>query len=295
MARNGDVPVAVITGASAGIGRAAAKMLAARGWHVIAHGRDHGRAALAEENIRASAASGALVDIIRGDLALLADTARLAQEITAITDRVDVLLNNAGGVRDRMIVTSEGNEATFAGNHLGHFLLTRRLLPLLRRTATIRADGIARVISVSSDGHEYCPGLDWNDLQSMTNWQTGPAYCTAKLCNILFTRELARREGRNGIIANAMHPGQVDSNFASHAVPEMQAYMASIPLAPPEVSAEALVWLATSPEASQVSGAYFERETQISASPAAGDEAAASRLWAESERLVAQAGITIER
>ena len=126
---------AVVTGASSGVGKAAATLLAAMGWHVIALGRDPGRSARAEAEIRAAASPEARVDMILADLSLMADTARAAGEVAALTDRVDALLNNAGGVRDEKIVTSEGNEATFAGNHLGHFLLTDRLLPLLRKAA----------------------------------------------------------------------------------------------------------------------------------------------------------------
>ena len=135
----GEGRVAVVTGASSGVGQAAARALAARGWHVIALGRDAGRTAAAVAEIRAAAAPGARVDAIRGDLALLSDTARMADEIAALTDRVHVLINNAGGVRAERVITAEGNEATFAGNHLGHFLLTQRLMPRLRAAAATGA------------------------------------------------------------------------------------------------------------------------------------------------------------
>src|SRR5271163_5318714 len=155
-ARNmiGEGRVAVVTGASSGVGQAAARALAARGWHVIALGRDAERTAAAAADLRASAAPGARVDVIRGDLTLLSDTTRMADEIAALTDRVHVLINNAGGVRAERVITSEGNEATFAGNHLGHFLLTNRLMPRLRAAAATGAPGTVRVVSVSSNAHE---------------------------------------------------------------------------------------------------------------------------------------------
>ena len=128
---NGRTPTAVVTGASSGIGKAAACALAAAGWRIIALGRDPGRCAAAKLAISA-ASSGRPVDMVLADLSLMTDAARAAQEVAALTGHVDVLINNAGGVASRRVVTAEGNEATFAGNHLGPFLLTNRLLPLLR-------------------------------------------------------------------------------------------------------------------------------------------------------------------
>src|SRR5262245_39122005 len=105
----GQTRVAVITGASSGDGTAAAKAPVAQGWYVIAHGRDAGRTAAAEAEICAAAASGARVSVVRGDLSLLSDTARMAREIAGLTDKVDALLNNAGGVRSEFVLTPEGN------------------------------------------------------------------------------------------------------------------------------------------------------------------------------------------
>jgi NAD(P)-dependent dehydrogenase (short-subunit alcohol dehydrogenase family) len=127
--------VAVITGASSGLGKAAAKALAAQGWWVIAVGRNAARSAAAEAEIRGVAAEGARVDMLIADLALLADAERLAREIAGLTDRIEVLANNAGGMASGLVITDEGNEANFTGNHLGPFLLTELLLPLLRRAA----------------------------------------------------------------------------------------------------------------------------------------------------------------
>jgi len=283
--------VAVITGASSGIGKAAAISLAAQGWHVIAHGRDPERTAIAERDIHAAATANARVDIIRGDLALLADASRMAKEVAALTDKVHALLNNAGGVRAERVMTPEGNEATFAGNHLGHFLLTDRLLPLLRAAAKDSDKGTVRVVSVSSTGHTHCAGIDWDDLQMTRNWVSGKAYCQAKLCNILFTRELAKRAAADGIVAHAMHPGVVASNFVNHAEPGMKSYMETLDLLPPEIAADTLVWLASAPEPGQTTGLYYHNREAISPAPAALDDEAAARLWRESESLVARAGV----
>lgn len=287
MATMNERPVAVVTGASAGVGRAAAKALAAQGWHVIAHGRHPGRLAEAEAEIRAAAAPGARVDMLAADLALLADAARLADAIAGLTDRVDVLAANAGGVRSQREITAEGHEATFTGNHLSHFLLTRKLMPLLRATARGRPEGTVRIISTSSTGHESVSAIDWDDLQMKEGWISGRAYCLTKLANVLFTRELARRLAPDGIVANALHPGVIGSNFASHATSEMRSYMETLDLLPPEAGADTLIWLATAPEAGEISGQYCYQRQVVPASPLAGDAAAALRLWEESERLVA--------
>jgi NAD(P)-dependent dehydrogenase (short-subunit alcohol dehydrogenase family) len=293
MSNPNDGGVAVVTGASSGIGKAAAKALAARGWHVIAHGRDPGRTAEAEAEIRGAVANGGRVNMIRGDLALLSDTTRLAEEIYGLTAKVHALLNNAGGVCSELTMTPEGNEATFAGNHLGHFLLTRRLMPLLRAGASAREPGTVRVLAVSSSGHEYCPGIDWDDLQQTRQWESMKSYCLAKLCNILFTRQLAKRVKETGIVANAMHPGVVASNFASHTQPQVKSYLATLPAVSPEAGADTLIWLATAPEAGRVTGGYFRDRAAVNPAPPALDDAAAARLWAESEALVARAGIRL--
>lgn len=281
---------AVITGASSGVGKETALQLAGAGWNVIALGRDPERCQATENALRAAASPGADVAMIAGDLASLADTARMAGAVLARTDRIHALLNNAGGVRDRLLVTPEGNEATFAGNHLGHFLLTKELLPTLRATAAEAGPGLVRVVSTSSEGHRQSPAINWDELQQTSNWISGRNYCLAKLCNLLFTLELARRERANGIVAHAMHPGEVASNFAAHAVPEMQSYMDTLNLLPPEISARTLAWLASAPEAGGVTGLYFHDFHPLVPAPAALDEGAAARLWVESDALLAQVG-----
>ena len=283
--------VAVISGASAGVGKAAAVALAGLGWRVIGIGRDRARSAAAEAEIRAAATADASVHFVRADLALMVEVMRAAAEIAAATSRIDVLINNAGGVRDRLVMTAEGNEATFAANHLAPFLLTRELMPLLRATAARSPKGSVRVIGVSSTGHAACPGFHWDDLQLLGRFTTGGAYCQAKLANILFTRELSRRAAADGIIAQVMHPGVVDSNFAAHCDPAMQAYMKTLDTVSPAQAARTLVWLATAPEAGEGSGRYFHNCEALTPSPAALDSAAAARLWDESGALLARMGL----
>ncbi len=286
MTSNTQPRIAVVTGASSGVGKAAAQALVQGGWRVIGMGRDVSRCASAQAEILA-AVPGAAFEMLRADLSSMADTARVAREIAARTDRIDALLNNAGGVNNRLIMTDEGFEATFASNHLGHFLLTTRLLPLLRAAARSAGPGAVRIVNVSSSGHEYTPGIDWGDLQRLKNFSTGGAYTSAKLMNVLFARELAKRLAGDGIVAHAMHPGVVASNFVSHADDAMQRYMGTLDAISPEQAADTLVWLATDPEPGRSSGGYYHQRQLVPSSAASQDPVAAERLWVESEALLA--------
>jgi NAD(P)-dependent dehydrogenase (short-subunit alcohol dehydrogenase family) len=291
MSDNVVQPVAVVTGASAGIGKATARLLVERGWSVIGVGRDPARSSAAEQEISAAARNGGQFTMLRADFTSMTEVKRLAGEVRALTNRIDALFNNAGGVRDRKIVTPEGTEATFAANHLAPFLLTRELMPVLKATAANAPEGSVRVIGVSSSAHRLSQGFDWDDLQSLQNFAAVPAYAQAKLANILFTRELNRRVAGDGIIAQVMHPGVVDSNFASHGDAGMQAHMAAADTVSPDEPAETLVWLATAPEAGRDGGRYFFRKAEEVPNTAAQDDEAAGRLWSESEMLLSKLGI----
>ena len=283
-----ELRVAVVTGASSGLGLEAAKALAAQGWRVIGQGRNPERTASAEKKIRAVAK--APFDMILADLALLADAARAADEIAALTHRVDVLVNNAGGVTAEKKITSEGNEAAFAGNHLGPFLLTKKLLPLLRTAAADAPAGATRIIVTSSSAHEVAPGLDWDDLQMIGNFRATPAYCNVKLANILFARKLARLLSQDGIVSHAMHPGIVDTNFVTHGDAAMQSYFKTATLTTAADAADTLIWLATAEEPGCSTGGYYFKRKVVPSTAAAQDDALADRLWDESERLVANVG-----
>jgi NAD(P)-dependent dehydrogenase (short-subunit alcohol dehydrogenase family) len=285
MSRNN---IAVVTGASSGIGLEAAKTLATMGWRIIALGRDPGRCAEAEAVIRA-AARGGEVDFLRCDLAVMADVGGAAARIVEMTEHLDVLLNCAGGTSRQRSITVEGNEAVFAGNYLGHFLLTNRLLPILRRTAKLRAKGQVRVVNVSSSAHEASAGLDWNDLQSIEGFEVDKAYANSKLSNLLHTRSLAQSLQSDGIVAHCMHPGIVATNFVSHgndAMAQVFADYADITVSA-EQGADTLIWLATAEEPGLASGGYFHRRKSAPVAPAAQDDDAVRRLRALSETLTA--------
>lgn len=277
--------VAVVTGASAGIGKSAAIALARQGWRVIGLGRNPQRSDEALSEIRA-AAPDARVDMVVADLAELAQAKRAAADIQALTDRVDVLLNNAGGIGKERVVTAEGNEAVFAGNHLGPFVLTQELLPQLRAAAAQAPAGAVRVINTSSSAAELSPGLDWDNLQMLDNHQASPAYCHVKLANLLFTRSLGQKLAGDGIQVKAVHPGVVDTNFSSYGDAELQAIVSTMKHV--EVSAEqgadTLVWLATEPAIP--AEPYFYERAAYAVPPFALDDANCDRLWRESEAIV---------
>lgn len=277
--------VAVVTGASSGIGREVARALARDGWRVIGTGRDPGRIAHAEAELRAASATGE-VDMIAADLSLMASAVAAAERIAALTDRVHLLVNNAGGMAREKVMTAEGLEANFAGNHLGAFLLTDRLLPLLRKAADGAPAGTVRILNTASDASEMIPTIDLDDLQSLARFSPGLAYCTGKLANVLFARALADRLGGEGIVAHAVHPGAVDSNFFSYAPADTQARAAGLDKASETEGADTLVWLATAEEGAASNGGYWYRRRPRAPNPIVDDAAVVKRFWTESRTLV---------
>jgi NAD(P)-dependent dehydrogenase (short-subunit alcohol dehydrogenase family) len=282
------MPVAVITGASSGIGFETAKALAAKGWRVIGVGRDPDRSAAAEDAIRAVSTTGE-VEMLRADLASMADTKRLADNIAARTDRIDVLVNNAGKMANAFVVTPEGNEENFAGNHLGPFLLTKELLPLLKAAAKDAPKGSVRIVNTSSDASEMIPGLKWDDLQLLGGFNAGYAYCQSKLANVLHAKGLAKRLADDGIVVHALHPGVVSSNFISHADAQSQESIKKLAAQSrtPEAAADGLIWLASGEEPGETTGGYYHQREKKPPNPLAEDDEAVERLWTESERMVA--------
>lgn len=287
MSVEGKGRVAVVTGASAGIGKAAAISLAGQGWRVIGVGRNPERSLAALAEIRQTA-PGAQVDMVIGDLAEIAQTKRAADEIRGLTNRIDVLLNNAGGIGKELVVTSEGNEAVFAGNHVGPFLLTRELLPLLRIAAKESPAGVVRVLNVSSSAADLSPGFDWDNLQMLDSHQASPAYCNVKLANLMFTRTLGERLSGDGIAVKAMHPGTVDTNFASYGDADLQAIVATMKdiTVTAEQGADTLVWLVTEPQLP--ADLYFHERAPIAVPAFALDDANCARLWTATEAIIAR-------
>jgi NAD(P)-dependent dehydrogenase (short-subunit alcohol dehydrogenase family) len=273
----------VLTGATSGIGLAAAAWLAARGARLVLVARNPARADDAVAAIRART-PGADVEIVRGDLASLREVRSAAAEVLARCPAIDVLFNNAGIVKLKREVTVDGYEATFAVNHLAYFLFTNLLRERLAATPG------ARIVSTASDAHRFGGPLDWGDLQSERRYRGFGVYGRSKLCNILWTRELARRLEGTGVTANCFHPGGVATRLGqSDALwTRVASRLLAVLLRTPEQGAATGVWLATSPDVANVSGRYFADEREKAPNRHAQDDAAAKRLWEVSEELVAR-------
>lgn len=271
-----DGKVCVVTGATSGIGKAAATALARLGARVVLVGRDRGRAEAAAAQI-GPAGTPPTVEI--ADLAAMEQVRALAGRLAAL-ERVDVLINNAGLVLGERRVPPDGFEHVFAVNHLAPFLLTNLLLPRLAAAAP------ARVITVTSDAHSAAR-LDLDDPNLERGWDSWRSYANSKLANILFTRELARRLDGTGVTANCAHPGVVRTGFGREGSPLLRfGVLLGRPFfLSPERGADTIVYLASSPGVAGQTGGYYVKRRPREPSAAARDEAAARKLWEISEKL----------
>jgi retinol dehydrogenase-12 len=269
------VTFVLLTGATRGIGRAAAIELAREGAEVALVGREAERVDAVAREARA-AGGGAPVHEHVADLMLMADVRVLAEEVRERYERIDVLANNAGALFASRKETSEGFEQTFALNHLAPFLLTA----LLRD----RLDG-GRVVTTASDAHKS-GSLDLDDLQSQKSYAAMRVYGTSKLCNILFTRELAKRAPE--LHANCFHPGVVRTGFGKNenGIWKILTTLGSPFFRSPQRGARSLLWLSLSDEAGALTGEYVQDEKVLSPSAQAQDDMLAEGLWERSAGLV---------
>ena len=270
----------VLTGATAGIGRATAFALARRGASLAIVCRDRARGHALAAEIRAGSPA-ASVEVFVADLAKLAEVRRVAAELLERCPRIDVLVNNAGIVNLRRELTDDGFEATFATNHLAYYLLTRLLEERLVASAP------SRVVIVSSDAHKMAR-LDMDDLQSARSYRWFAVYGASKLCNLLFSYELARRLEGSGVTVNALHPGGVRTGLGKQNgwLGALLASALGLFFRTPEKGAETSLWLASSPDVEGVTGKYFFDLREHRSNDASHDTALAKRLWDESARMV---------
>ncbi len=273
--------VVVITGGTSGIGEVAALRLAGMGARIVLIARDKARADATLRRLRSGTTSG-LHSVHYGDLSRIAEMKRLAAEVAAAEPRIDVLINNAGAMFGARRETSDHLELTFALNHMAYFVLTLGLRERLLESSP------SRVVNTASDAHRGNQ-LDFDDLQATRGYSGFKVYGRSKLCNILFTRELAHRWRGTGVTANCLHPGFVATRFGdgSGGLLSLATRLGKAFAISPEKGAETIVYLASSPEVASVSGEYFHQCRPATPTAEAINEAAAQRLWLESARLAA--------
>ena len=269
-----DGRTVLVTGANTGIGLATASVLAGQGWRVYVAARSERKGAAAVAGIKAATGNDA-VFLLRLDLADLSSVRDCAKSFLEPHEPLHVLINNAGvgGARG---LTKQGFELTFGVNHLGPFLLTQLLLERLVSSAP------SRVVTVSSDAHYNARGIDWDALRRPARGITGLAeYAVSKLCNVLFSQELARRTSETGVSTYALHPGVVASDIWRR-VPWPVRPLVTRRMLTVDQGAQTSLYCATSPAVASESGLFYDKCALREASEVATPELGQA-LWERSE------------
>jgi NAD(P)-dependent dehydrogenase (short-subunit alcohol dehydrogenase family) len=279
--------ICIVTGANSGIGKVTAMALAQQGAHLIMVCRSPQKTEPVRQEIIEKTGNG-LVDVFYCDFGIQAQIRKVCDEIKAKFERVDVLVNNAGfiakGYRE---ITQDGFEKTLAVNHLGYFMMTNLLGDLLKAAPS------ARIVNVSSEAHRFTK-FEANNLQLEKGYSAIKAYALSKLCNVLFTKELAKRLQGTNIITNCLHPGGVGTNFASDSTPLFKFIfkIGKYFLISPEKGAETSIFLATAPEAGNYNGEYFDKKAVKKTSSDARNPEYAKVLWDLSTEMTGLGGQT---
>jgi len=276
-----DGKLCMVTGGTAGIGYYTALEIAKMGASVIIIGRNHTKCITAIQRIKAVSGNH-LVDCLEADLSSQAEIRKIIHLFYDAHDRLDVLVNNAGGFFLHRKLSVDGIEMTFALNHLAYFLLTKLLMDALKASSS------ARVVNVSSGSHLH-QHLDFNNLQLTRFYNPVKAYGRSKLANILFTYELARRMERTQVTINALTPGMVATEiwikgdwWMTYLINPVIKWIAQAPLE----GAQTSIYLASSPELDGVTGKYYANKQPINSDPNSYDRLAAQQLWQKSLELV---------
>lgn len=270
----------VITGATSGIGEVTALELAKMGARIVFTARDAARGEKALTRLNA-ANPGVAHSMHLADLATLAGMKKAAAEISSVAPVIDVLINNAGAMFGSRQSSADGLEMTFAVNHLAYYVLSLMLLP------NLRAAEAGRIVCTASAAHTHAK-LNFANLQSHKGYSGYPVYCRSKLCNILFTRALARRLAGTGVTVNALHPGFVSTRFAEEAEGILGASFAvakKVGAISPAEGAKTVIYLASSPRAAGKSGLYYIKCMPATPSPEAMKDENGEKLWQVSAEL----------
>ena len=265
--------VCLVTGATDGIGKVSARVLAELGAKVIIVGRNPEKSAIVLAELK-SISGNENIDLLMADLAVMQEVRDLAEQVISRYDRIDVLLNNAGGYFTKHEITSDGLEMTFALNHMSYFLLTNKLMELLKYSAP------ARIVNVSSDAH-YGVDMEFENLNGEQEYKAWKAYQKSKLANVLFTYELLKKVPGN-ITVNCLHPGFVATNFGHNnggffgPVLKIAQRISAID---PEEGAKTSIFLCSAPEVKGVSGKYFYKCQPKTSSRESRNMDTGKRLW----------------
>lgn len=270
----------LVTGANSGIGRSMVEVLAARGGTVVLASRSEERTRPVIEAIRQQHPAASL-QFLAIDVADLASVRRAAATFLAGAGRLDVLVNNAGVAGTREL-SPDGFDLTYATNHIGPFLLTNLLLPLLKAAPQ------GRIVNVSSGAHLGVKHMDWSGLERRTAPKRSafPDYAVTKLMNILHAKELARRLVGTAVTTYSLHPGAVASNIW-RTVPQPLQWFMKLFMLSNEAGAKTPLYCATAPELARVTGAYYEKCREATPSRLARDPALAEELWTRTEAAIA--------
>lgn len=266
--------VAVITGATSGIGRVSAMELARKGMHLVLPVRDMEKGKALQGEILQTT-SNDKVDMLYCDLASLESIRQFAETFKKKYGKLHVLLNNAGLWEVKRRESKDGIEMNFAVNHLAPFLLTNLLLD------TLRASAPARIVNVSSMAHKQVR-MRFEDLEGKKRWSSMGSYAQGKLANIHFTRHLALLLKDGGVTVNCLHPGVVRTRLFDK-MPAVFSKPFGFFMISPEKGAETSIYLATSPDVEGVSGEYFVKKKVRKPARHALDMEVARRLWEVSE------------
>ncbi len=273
--------IVLITGATSGVGKETARALLNMDAGVVMLVRNMEKAEAVKKELMASTGS-AKISIVNCDLADLKKVRDAASEVLQKFERVDVLINNAGGIFANKNLSAQAYEMTFAMNHLGHFQLTKNLLDIIKNTPG------GRIINLSSEAHRSGK-LDFDDLmQEKGKYSSFKAYSNAKLANLYFTYELASRLETSGIAVNAVHPGVVRTGFGSDFKGGL-GFLFSLArpfMISPGKGAQTSIYLASSEEAGSITGKYFKNKKPVASSSISYDKEIAKKLWDVSEELI---------
>ena len=262
----------IITGATDGIGLAAAKSIAKKGYHVSLVGRNYEKGKKALEAIIEYSGNENL-DFFECDLSLVANVKDLADRIKQKHSKIDVLLNNAGGANKTKQITSEGLEKTFATNQMNYFVLSTELLNIISESS----DG--RIVNVASNAHIGAE-VDYENINSEKSFSAWTSYCVSKLMNIMFTYQLSSMQDR--VSVNVLHPGFVDTNIAGNEgnlIKYIVKFGAKMFARTVDNGADSSIYLSTSDEVKGVSGKYFFKCREIKSSRASYNQEDWKKVW----------------